>query len=240
MRRRFLPSVAILILLSLFGTLNVFGDEQTVNLVSKVLESFDAADQTSEWFVKASKFKNEDPLYQIGSGWPDNLWGSNSDNLDLRVLGLQAEFQRPGYNYLEIYPTADGGETINYLPFEGRIQSIDVWVWGASYDYYMELYLRDYEGVVHKLDLGTINHIGWKNIQVNIPSSIPQADREVLKTLEFEKFMIWTRPTERVKGFLFYIDHIKYLTDSFITRFDGDDLDPDGEKYEAFWGAANE
>jgi hypothetical protein len=36
--------------------------------------------------------------------------------------------------------------------------------------------------------------------------------------------VLWTRPHERVNDFYVYFDHIKTLSDMFVTRFDGDTL----------------
>ena len=46
--------------------------------------------------------------------------------------------------------------------------------------------------------------------------------------------MVWTLPHERVDDFFIYIDHMKTLTDTFVVRFDGDDLS-DAEKINEIW-----
>jgi hypothetical protein len=35
---------------------------------------------------------------------------------------------------------------------------------------------------------------------------------------------MWTKPAEKVNDFLLYVDHLKVLTDMFVSRFDGDGL----------------
>lgn len=87
------------------------------------------------------------------------------------------------------------------------------------------------------LPLGDIQYTGWKNLTARVPSSIPQAEQYIpsLKRLKLVKFMIWTRPTERVAKFYVYIDHLKVLTDLFETRFDGDELE-DPDFLESIWG----
>jgi hypothetical protein len=48
--------------------------------------------------------------------------------------------------------------------------------------------------------------------------------------------VLWTRPSENVDGFHFYLDEIKVLTDLFETSFDGMGLaDPDFVR--ETWGA---
>lgn len=86
--------------------------------------------------------------------------------------------------------------------------------------------MKDFTGVVHVLPLGNLNFTGWKNLSTEIPSSIPQSESYIprLKRLRLEKFMLWTRPTERVSEFWCYFDQIKVLTDLFESRYDGDEL----------------
>ena len=38
------------------------------------------------------------------------------------------------------------------------------------------------------------------------------------------KLVLWTTPKEKVSGTYVYVDHIKYLSDIFATKFDGFDL----------------
>jgi hypothetical protein len=52
--------------------------------------------------------------------------------------------------------------------------------------------------------------------------------------MSFVKFRIWTTPLERVDNFYIYFNHIKILTDTFETLYDGDELgDPD--RVQEFW-----
>ena len=100
--------------------------------------------------------------------------------------------------------------------------------------------------------MGDLNHVGWKNFRVAIPTSIPQSKKYLPKTenLQLVKFRIWTRPTEVVaapvraeaplheKAVYFYFDHLKILTDTFEVLFDGDGLS-DPQLIEELWGSEN-
>lgn len=204
-------------------------DEATQNLVSRILESFDPADKAREWYVQGSKFVTEGyPELAYAQSWPYALFGNNREGNDYQVLGIHAKFDRQGYNYIEIIPVKrEGGEVIpDPIPIPGRVKEFDLWVWGTRFDYYLELYLEDYKGIVHVLDLGNMNFTGWKNLRIQIPSYIPQLVEYIpyLKGLELLKIVLWTRPYESVSDFYMYIDQIKVLTDMFVSRFDGDDL----------------
>ncbi len=259
MRKGNLLTLCLLLLLPFAIAAPVAADSVTENLVSRVLESFDRPDDpesaewpSSEWIVRGSKFVSADLVqnkeegnydfilgesYQYVETWPDALFGANKENKPYKVLGVHGKFDRRGYNWIEFIPAvkSDGGlvprslEANNEITIPGRAKTIDFWVWGANFDYYMEMHIRDFRGIVHVLNFGGIRHTGWRNLRVNIPTYIPQEGGYVtsggyLKELKLVKLVLWTKPEERVDDFLIYIDHIKVLTDIFVSRFDGDDL----------------
>ncbi len=224
--------ISLAVLLFLTSTSNLIADEIVQNLESRVVESFDNPD-TQQWYVGASKFVADGfPLTTYAAAWPESLYGANLDNLDLRVLGVQAAFNRTGYNYLEFIPVVEnqsGELEADPITLVGRVKTMDIWVWGSNYNYYMEVHIRDFNGRVHVLPLGGIRFIGWQNLKVEIPNYVPQEGGYVtsggfIKNLELVKLVLWTKPTEDVSGFNVYIDRIKILTDTFVTRFDGDRL----------------
>jgi hypothetical protein len=215
-------------------------DEVTESLESRILESFDPDTRATEWVVRGSKFVTEGyPRQTYASAWPSALHGINREGKDYQVLGVNAQFDRQGYNYLEFIPVKEGddGELVhNPLEIPGRVKSLDFWVWGSQYDYYFEVDIQDFSGVVWTLNLGNINFTGWRNLRVEIPNYIPQSAIYIpyLKSLKFVKLKMWTRPSERVNNFFIYIDQIKVLSDLFESGFDGDDLTWP-EKTETIW-----
>jgi hypothetical protein len=230
-----------------------FGDENTVDYLSIVLEDFSGETTHQwqfggkvythefEWSVDASKFatviKDERfPKLTKVEAWPMALFGLNKSNLDLNSLGIWGKFDRRGYNWIDVYPSVPGsgqnGEDPEpfEIPIPGRLQYLDMWVWGSNLNYYMEAYFRDYQGVVHTMYLGSLAYQGWKNLRIKIPTSIPQSKRVLPRYagLTFVKFRIWTTPVERVDNFYVYFNQLKVLTDTFESLFDGDELaDPD-------------
>lgn len=255
----------------------VFGDTATENLMSKVIESFDNPEDpeaaewdSSEWIVRGSKFRTvikddegniveEWPKKAYVETWPEALFGTNKDERDLKVLGINGRFDRQGYNYIELIPAVenDEGELVprqpdrmdesgdiilgNEITLPGRTKIIDLWVWGSNYDYYLEVHVRDFKGIVHVLPLGSLKYTGWENLKVSIPSYIPQEGGYVssggyLKELKLVKLVMWTRPEENVRDFYVYFDQIKTLTDMFVSRFDGDDL-ADKETIKDIWNS---
>ncbi len=222
-------------------------DEVTANLQSRIIENFDDP-EGSPWMVRGSKFssviktdKGEDvfPKSAFIATWPDALYRKAPKDRELRVFGVHGKFDRRGYNFIEIIPArkGEGGKLEpRTIPIPGRAKNMDLWVWGSNFNYYLEAHIMDHKGITHVLKVGDLNFIGWRNLQVSIPGHISQAVMQApsLKRLELVKFVLWTRPTERVNDFYFYMDEVKVFTDMFESLFDGEDL-ADPEFVEKLW-----
>ena len=241
-----------LVVLACIAVLSATADDLTVDLTSIILESFNG-ETTHEWFdgrhprsfefswaMTASKFTttatDQDgnevtyPRSTYVEAWPIALFGYNRDGRTIKSFGINGQFDRQGYNWIDLFPVETDGETRFEIPMPGRVRYIDLWVWGANLNYYVEAYIRDNQGIVHIINLGNIAHAGWKNLRANIPNHIRQGKRilPAHAALKFVKFRIWTQPVERVSSFYVYFKQFKILTDTFETLYDGDDLaDPD-------------
>ena len=234
-----------LVLLSIAGVGRLSADENTINLESVVIQSFDDP-AANPWFVLGSKFSTKDfPMVSYVKTWPTSLYGDNTAKKDLRSLGVAMLFDRREYNWVDIVPGKKSGtadkptyEPVE-LPMPGRVKMLDMWVWSSNFDYYLEAYVRDYKGIVYTIPMGNLGFVGWRNLRINIPESIPQSTKYLPRRegLKLVKFRLWTRPTEIVaamtddpkatpldKSVKFYFDNIKVLTDTFETLFDGDSL----------------
>ena len=257
--------LAVFLFITLSLTVSsVFSDETTVDFLAITLDPFDGTTSHEwtyggktysyewEWRTDASKFAtkiDEDsyPKTTFVPSWPMALYGTNRDNKDIQSFGIWGKFDRRGYNWVDVYPALIGTDDENGIPepFEipipGRINYLDMWVWGSNLNYYVEAYFRDHQGVVHTLHLGNIAFQGWKNLRVRIPTSIPQSRRVLPRHagLTFVKFRVWTTPMERVDNFYVYFNQMKVLTDIFESMFDGDELaDPD--RVQELWAQSQE
>lgn len=221
----------------------------TTNFQTIVIEDFDDP-EASQWQVNASKFVAEGyPRTAHVNTWPTALYRVEPEDRTLNALGVQAAFDRRGYNWVEFVPVQEdeNGEVVpRGIPVPGRVRNLDMWVWGSNFDYFMDVHLRDFRGMVHVLDLGNINFRGWRNMRISIPTWIPQDAPYVaelrngefasdLRTLELTKIVLWTRPTERVNGFFVYLDEIKVETDMYRDPFDGEEL-RNPEFVQELWG----
>jgi hypothetical protein len=230
--------------------LPAFGADDTTSMESKVLESFNGDDDSPYiWRAESSRFitRTSDMTYPVlhyVDAWPVAVFGYNraGDQPALRSLGIHGKFDRTGYNWIDIYPVLSNNPDAGpyEIPIPGRVHNFDMWVWGANLRYYMEIYVRDYRGVVHALRLGDIAHRGWKNLSVRVPSHIIQSRRTIpaYAGLTFIKFRIWTQPVERVDDFYIYFKQFKILTDTFEALFDGNDL-ADPAHVERLWTNQN-
>jgi len=251
MRRGIIVSILLVALLAAA----IGADEVTRSWESIVLEDFDDGGEY-RWIVRGGKFlavEDEETEFEYAFPFafdivegvkPEALIINEEDAPDAYgVLGVQASFTRRGYNYVEFLPVEDeddedGNPVHRPITIPGRPLAIDLWAWGSSYSYYLEVQVRDYRGVVHTLKLGDLGYAGWKNLQVDIPNYLPRAVRFVpnRRRMDLMKIVLWTRPEESVAGFHFYLDQIKVLTDMFETPFDGEGL-ANPEFVQEVWGS---
>jgi hypothetical protein len=238
----------VLVLLSLMCLLAVpaFTQSRNVtNIVSVVLDDFDDPEE-SQYIVRGSKFINEAFVddqgivrHQHVNSWPTALYREEPEDRTLRVLGVNAAFNRTGYNYIEIIPAGenDEGELVpDPISIPGTVQNMSLWVWGSNREYSLEVQLRDHRGIVHTLEFGSIAYRGWDNLMIDIPTYIPQDVVYVpqRRGLEIVKFLLWTSPRERVNEFYVYFDELRITTDTFDEPFDGERL-ADPEVVEQLW-----
>ena len=222
--------------------------QKAISYETQVLESFNGDDGAKYiWKTDASRFisvvrdsngqavkdnsgnESKFPLLTYVDAFPLARFGAASRSGDpIRSLGLHGKFDRKGYNWIDLYPVlaSDSDGRPAEIPLPGRVSSIDCWVWGSNLKFYVEVFVRDYRGVIHTLKLGDITYPGWKNLRVAFPTAIPQEKRLLPNYAgsRFVKFRIWTTPTERVDDFYIYFKQMTILTDVFEELFDGNDL----------------
>lgn len=251
--------ISLILLLCLVCAVTVVGDNVTKRLESVVIDSFDKEgsaffiddkDEAIVWKLYGSKYSTKDfpkKIY-VPNTWPIDLFGVEPEKAEeLGVLGINGRFDRLGYNQIEIIPGKGTGDEWNPTPVSllGRVQNMDFWIWGSQYDYNVEFHFMDYEGrrfrlIPYREGLpypGSIKFTGWKNMTINIPGHIRQAQRykPSQKALSLTKIVITTHPNENVENFYVYLDHLKILTDVQESFFDGSKL-ADPKFVEELWG----
>jgi hypothetical protein len=248
-----------LVLLVILPVGSAFGDERTLKLESRVIESFDAPGDitfedgtTVNWQIRGSKFSTEGfpKMVYAPNTWPIDLFGKNPEDRDtLQALGVNGRFDRQGYNTIEIIPGEGEGDdwVERALQLPGRIKMFDFWVWGSNYNYSIEVHFMDYRGITHRFEMiptgldkrypGSINFSGWRNMYIDIPSYVKQSQtyKPNYAGLRFLKIVIRTHPEEAVDNFYVYVDNLKVLTDFHESFFDGFELASDKTIAE-IWG----
>jgi len=266
MKQRSLKFIC-LIVWACITVLSVHGQYRAENLNNWVLEPFNGSgDSIYKWKTEASRFITKTdqtayPLVTYVDAYPSQAFRAGKAEGSPKSFGINARFDRRGYNWIDIYPVLadDPDEKPIGVPIPGRMKRMDMWVWGSNMRYYMEVYFRDYNGVVHILNFGSTYFLGWKNMSVNIPTNLNQTvwteseplrrakelgknisdkpqikDEPTYPSLHFVKFRLWTQPVERVDNFYIYFKQLKILTDINEALFDGSDL-ADPENVQKLW-----
>ena len=179
-----------------------------------------------EWAVESSRFVAEGfPKTTYAEGAPLSLKQlMKGQDKELKVFGVNTAFNRKGDNWFEVYPTKDG-EAFE-IPFVGNVDQLDFWVWGANYNYNLEVLVRDAQGKVIVLPAGNLAFNGWRNIVVNIPGWLQQKShlRSGPKHMTFVGFRIRSDAEEFVDNYTIFFDQIKYTTNALSNIYDGYEL----------------
>lgn len=227
----------------LFGfCIPAFSQVNSMSMTSAKIDDFDTEPEDWKWTVNASRFISEGyPKFKYFDGIADALRSFHEGENDPKVFGVKVAFDRKGDNWFEILPSNDDGPY--EIPLKGHVSTLDFWVWGANYLYFLEVMVRDANGVVHVLPAGSLTFNGWKNIIIKIPGWMQQKSklRSGPKNLTFLGFRVRTDGSEYVDDFVIYFDNIKYMTNPIPIIFDGYEfLDMDFSDAETGGGAGSD
>ena len=179
-----------------------------------------------DWSVNSSRFVAEGyPKTGYYEGIPNSLKQLRIGGADgAQVFGVKTAFNRKGDNWFEVYPTVDGKPF--EIPFVGTVSQMDFWIWGANYNYYLEIMVRDAYGRVIVLEAGSLAFNGWRNLVVNIPGWISQHShlRSGPENMTFVGFRIRSDAAEYVDNYVIFFDQIKYTSNSLSYIYDGYEL----------------
>ena len=118
---------------------------------------------------------------------------------------------------------------------------LSLWVWGCAKRYNLDAYFEDYNGIVHKVSMGSLNFRGWRKITVKIPTSIPQASKStpLKRALKFLRFKISSELDEDPGAFYLYFAYMEALFNPLELPYHGQYLEvnnreiwSEGAKYE--------
>ena len=204
-----------------------FSQAPSRSVETVMIDNFDGndSDVTWTWNVQASRFVTEGyPIINTFEAIPNSLKLVTKADETHKVIGAKVKFDRRGDNWMEIYPEKDGKPY--EIPFRGNVKTLDFWVWGANYLYFLDVLVRDADGRVHIIHCGNLAFDGWRNFVVDVPTYIRQHSRlrSGPEQMTFVGFRITTDPDEFVDDYVVYFDHFKYSTGALAYIFDGYEL----------------
>ena len=204
-----------------------FSQAPSRSVETVMIDDFDGTNDavTWTWNVQASRFVTENyPIINTFEAMPNSLKAVTNPEDTHKVIGVKTKFDRKGDNWIEIYPEKDGKPY--EIPFRGNVKTLDFWVWGAHYLYFLDVLVRDADGRIHIIHAGNLAFDGWRNIIVDIPTYIRQHSRlrSGPEQMTFVAFRITTDPAEYVDDYVVYFDHFKYSTGALAYIFDGYEL----------------
>ena len=204
-----------------------FSQAPSRSVETVMIDDFDGTNDavTWTWNVQASRFVTENyPIINTFEAMPNSLKAVTNPEDTHKVIGVNTKFDRKGDNWIEIYPEKDGKPY--EIPFRGNVKTLDFWVWGAHYLYFLDVLVRDADGRIHIIHAGNLAFDGWRNIIVDIPTYIRQHSRlrSGPEQMTFVAFRITTDPAEYVDDYVVYFDHFKYSTGALAYIFDGYEL----------------
>ncbi len=193
-----------------------------------VIDNFDTPDNMEwTWDVQASRFITKGyPVIKSFEAMPNSLTPYHKEgDPSAQVLGVKVAYDRKGDNWFEVFPK-DASGNVHEIPFIGTVTQVDFWVWGANYNYTLELLVRDSDGCVRTLDCGSLMFQGWRNIVINIPGWLKQHSRfrNGRTNLTFVGFRVRSAANEAVDNYMIYFDQLKYTTNTLSNIYDGYNL----------------
>jgi hypothetical protein len=234
------------VVLTVLSSFRLYTQDTAQNIQTRVIDGFE---RPGTWEVKFSKFRSptfkkralghtnpeaqqvvQPENSQAWISWfqatdrdfsflPDGLPPESRGVTEKTIMGVRANFEIPGYNWIVVQPK-------EILPLYGVVKSLDCWIWGGGYRYDIDFIVMDYNGFFYTLPAGTVDHYGWKNFRVKIPDWIPQKQRWLPKSrpLSFVRFKVTAQPDAREDNFHIYFDYMQVQADIYVERFNGDEL----------------
>lgn len=139
------------------------------------------------------------------------------------VLGVKVLFNQRGYSYFTLNPPRP-------IKIPGITKVISAWVCGRSFKHRLFVHLFDYKGAQMVLDMGPLDFVGWKKVNVVIPASIEQDNyhNTEWRGLSLAGFSVRCDPEEAYGVYYLYLDELRAITDIYNEEYRDEDDMADG------------
>lgn len=141
-----------------------------------------------------------------------------SDFPDEKVLGLKVDFVKRAFDEILIKPDVP-------IQVRGVVKSVSFWTIGRLYNHSISLLFTTYSGQKLIIPVGTMNHYGWKKMEVQIPESILQIDPNYpcYGGMEFNGFLIDLDAMEIRGDYYIYFDDLRITSDIALESYNRPD-----------------
>ena len=137
------------------------------------------------------------------------------------VLGVKVAFTQRGYSQFRMSPPRP-------IKIPGITKALSIWVCGRSFQHRLYAHVLDYEGNEMMLDMGLLDFVGWKKVNIPIPSSIKQHNYHDTdwRGISFAGFSVKTDPGDAYGVYYVYFDELRVMTDIYSEEHrDEDDME---------------
>ena len=211
-------------------------------------------DSVPKRFAKAEteqKLKMKNPVNRLEmkviGGGPNDMnveeWSlTDKGKKKEKCLGVAFQFKYPGKNEVHILappqvdwrdktpkftynPSTGKDEQERGIELPGKSKGISIWVHGRGHPYTLEAWVKDYRGATHIIKFGSINFVGWRPMNADIPVFIPQEFQSFPQTrvTKITRFVIRAVPNapreELMETTYFFFDQLKVLTATYELNF---------------------
>lgn len=137
-----------------------------------------------------------------------------------QVMGVKVSFMHRAHSWVKIEPPTP-------INLEGMVKGFEMWVAGRNKRHKLYIVIKDFYNKERYLEVGELNFIGWKKMNIQIPYTVVQEDfrYSTKRGMTFMGFMVKFHPEETSGHFYIYFDNISAELSRFLEENrDTDDI----------------
>jgi hypothetical protein len=192
------------------GAVTINKDYSKMDIQTKVLDNFDLVE---EWAVNMPR---EQGLVQKKKV---TAKAKIDDSQSQFCLGIKSISFLRGFNWIEVKPPQP-------IEIPGTAKALSILAFGENYRHRLIAWVKDWQGIEYRIDMGSLNFKGWQRMAVPIPPYVKQYSRYVpsYRPVKLTKFVIEFDPDEFSGNYYLYLDRFEVAVDVYKAPYDGDDM----------------